>query len=47
MVGLLITLFKIDKKAYLIKQCSCFNIKNRANYIYLTKIFTSRKYIVS
>jgi len=47
MVGLLITLFKIDKKAYLIKQCSIFNIKKRSNYIYLTKIFTSRKYIVS
>lgn len=47
MVGLLITMFKIDKKANLIKQCSCFSIKKSVNDSYLTKIFTSRKYIVS
>jgi len=47
MVGLLITMFKIDKKANLIKQCLYFNIKKRVDDIYLTKIFTIRNNIVS
>ena len=47
MVGLFISMFKIDKKANLIKQYSCFSIKKHVNDSYLTKIFTSRNFIVS